>query len=117
MKNHLLGIVTIPANKDVTVGIETVRIKLIGTGGVPTLFVYNNCIETIKEFKRYTWKKVAKNPLNPTNEPDEPLKKDDHLADAWRYVIHSEHKGRMMPWKGVTVKPKENRFLANDKRR
>lgn len=111
------GIQPIPAVKQVNVGIESVRIKLIGEGGIPNLFIYDNCVETIKEFKRYTWQKVPKNPINPVSEPDKPVKKDDHLLDALRYVIHSELKALLKPWKGVTIASKPNKFLAGEKTR
>lgn len=104
------SIYPIPAIKDVNVGIESVRIKLLGANGIPQLFVFKNCVETIKEFKRYTWQKVAKNPLNLQNPPDKPKKFEDHLLDGCRYVIHSEMKGKQLPWQGVK-KEINHRFL------
>lgn len=57
--------------------------------GMPSLFVFNNCKNTIKEFETYRW--MEKNPNAPQdlNEPDMPEKANDHAMDALRYFIVS----------------------------
>jgi len=50
------------------------------------LKIFNNMTETFKELQSYRWK---------TNNDlilDEPVKEDDHLMDAMRYVVHSTMK-------------------------
>jgi hypothetical protein len=44
-----------------------------------------NCEETIKEFRMYRWSKPAK--TSPEDPQEKPIKKDDHLLDALRYVV------------------------------
>jgi hypothetical protein len=66
-----LGIATMPAKKDIHLGIEAVQTALkVQDDGKPRLFIFKNCVNTIREMAGYKWaegteKKDAK---------DEPLK-------------------------------------------
>ena len=54
------------------------RLKL-NAEGKPALYVFANCKELIKEFRKYKWAKTAGK--------DKPIKQNDHGLDAIRYEI------------------------------
>jgi hypothetical protein len=90
----LNGIPIILGNNDVAGGINRVKTLLRGTSVgdrlVPQLYITNNCVNTIREHKKYRWRKWAHKQLNyEKNQPEEPVKKDDHTADALRYGVAS----------------------------
>lgn len=66
-----------PANKDVTEGIRTVK-------AVP-LFIHQDSVNLIKEFKNYRWKTDRNG-----NKLDQPVKFNDHGIDGCRYAIFSK---------------------------
>jgi PBSX family phage terminase large subunit len=70
----------VDVNKDVVSGIDSVRAALKNG----KLFVHTSCVNLIQEFETYTYKE--RKPLS--NEPEEPVKENDHALDAIRYVIH-----------------------------
>lgn len=77
-----LGLNTRPAPKHIGV-METInqvkeRLKL-NAEGKPALYVFANCKELIKEFRKYKWSKTAGK--------DKPIKQNDHGLDAIRYEI------------------------------
>lgn len=75
------GILTFPGQNDVATGISRVKVRLENQ----KLLVMGNCTETIKEFRQYRW---SKPPRQSPNDPKEaPIKKDDHLLDAIRYLV------------------------------
>jgi hypothetical protein len=53
--------------------------------GYPSLFVFNKCKNTIREFENYKWKEKIASKAD-INEPDIPEKAHDHTMDALRYV-------------------------------
>jgi phage terminase large subunit-like protein len=76
------GIVTVLGQNSLSDGINRVKARL----QVDRLKVMANCTELIREFKRYRWAP----PSRVENDPkEEPVKKDDHLLDALRYVVAS----------------------------
>ena len=76
------GIVTILAQNSVTAGINSVKERL----QAHRLLVTANCTETLAQFRKYRWT----TPIKSENEAKEaPVKKDDHLMDALRYVVAS----------------------------
>ena len=81
-----LGIVTLPAKKDVHLGIETVQAALkVQSNGKPRLFIFATCKHTITEHIGYRWSEGTE-----THDPkDEPMKVNDHTVDAARYCIYS----------------------------
>lgn len=86
-----LGIETMPAKKDVHLGIEAVQACLKVQGdGRPRLQIFKNCKHTIKEMGGYRWAEG-----NETRDArDEPLQLNDHCPDCVRYGIYGvEHKG------------------------
>jgi phage terminase large subunit len=66
-----------PANKDVTEGIRCVK-------GTP-LTIHQESINLLKELKNYRWKTDRNG-----NKLDQPVKFNDHIADAMRYGIYSK---------------------------
>jgi phage terminase large subunit-like protein len=76
------GIVTILGQNSVTAGINRVKERLQSH----RLLVMANCQQTIDQFRKYRW-------ATPTRTEDDakekPVKTDDHLLDALRYVVAS----------------------------
>ena len=112
------GIYITPANKEtgtnfnswVRFGIEKVAEKLKATPGhtimldsfqqsnsdvqdtsrgMPSLFIFSKCINTIREFETYRWKEKSVTQAQDLNEPDVPEKANDHAMDALRYFAVS----------------------------
>ncbi len=80
------GIKTMPARKDVLLGIEAVQSALKVQGnGKPRLFIFETCKHTVSEMIGYRWAEGTE-----TKDPkDEPLKVNDHCVDALRYCLFS----------------------------
>ncbi len=83
------GIITSPAQKDIAKGIEAVQSKLkLKQNGKPSLFIFNDCKNTCREFSIYHYPTGTKS----KNPADVPVQKNDHTVDDVRYVIYSEQK-------------------------
>jgi len=65
-------------NKDLFAGIAKVKSYLKDGNGKPRIFIFEGCVNLIKELKAYYW-----------GEGDVPKKKDDHALDELRYYIMS----------------------------
>lgn len=65
--------------------------------GMPSLFIFNTCTNTIREFETYRWKEKAVTQAQDLNEPDMPEKASDHAMDALRYFAVSYKKQEV--WK------------------
>lgn len=76
------GFKAVPANKDVKAGIDFVKSR--------KLYVHQSSANILKEIKSYKFK--AKGPNK--NEPEEPLKLNDHAMDAGRYASISFRKAK-----------------------
>lgn len=87
--NNKLGFHTIDAHKDVNQGMLQIKTLLDpGEDKLPRLYVYRNCVQTLREFRHYVWDDWARR--KERRDPKEkPVKKDDHLLDALRYVVMS----------------------------
>jgi len=92
------GIYITPANKEtsqsfngwVRFGIEKVAERLkqapghivanvrANERGLPSLFVFSNCTNTIREFETYRWKEKSVTQAQDLNKPDVPEKANDH---------------------------------------
>lgn len=80
------GLYVVDAYKDVKIGRE--RIARLLESDPPGLLVTRNCYNLIREMKHYVWDDWARR--KEKKDPKErPIKKDDHLIDATRYVIAS----------------------------
>jgi hypothetical protein len=73
--------------------VSTVRGGSDTTGkGMPSLFIFSRCINTIKEFESYRWREKSVTQAQDLNEPDVPEKANDHAMDALRYFAVSYKK-------------------------
>ena len=95
------GVGTHPAAKEVLVGIEFVQslLKVRGETGRPRLHIASRCEQTIKQMSSLRWPDATIN----RDPQDVPVKKDDHAADALRYLCYSENKSAapkkiVKPW-------------------
>lgn len=80
------GLYVIPAHKDILAGrLKVSNLLDPGAGLLPKLYVMENCRNTIREFRHYIWDDWARY-KDKQNPKERPLKKDDHLLDALRYV-------------------------------
>jgi phage terminase large subunit len=80
-----LGIPSIPAKKDVHLGIEAVQAALKVQGdGRPRLTIFKHCKHTIKEMGGYKWAEGSEI----KDAKDEPLELNDHTCDCVRYGIY-----------------------------
>lgn len=60
--------------------------------GTPSLFVFSNCTNVIRELETYRWKEKSVTQAQDLNEPDVPEKANDHAMDALRYFAVSYQK-------------------------
>ena len=95
------GVGTHPAAKEVLVGIEFVQslLKVRSETGRPRLHIASRCEQTIKQMSSLRWPDATIN----RDPQDVPVKKDDHAADALRYLCYSENKSAapkkiVKPW-------------------
>ena len=108
------GIYITPANKEtgqnqegwVRFGIEKVAEKLksvpghvvptisnkVQDKGMPSLFLFSSCTNTIREIETYRWKEKAVTQAQDLNSPEQPEKANDHAMDALRYFAVSYKK-------------------------
>ena len=57
---------------------------------IPKLYITRNCVNLIHELYRYRWGTWSTKKMNSDkNKKEDPHKKDDHAADALRYLINS----------------------------
>jgi phage terminase large subunit-like protein len=76
------GIVTILGQNSVTAGINRVKQRLQAR----RLLVTANCQQTVDQFRKYRW---ATETRSEDDAKEKPVKTDDHLLDALRYVVSS----------------------------
>lgn len=60
--------------------------------GLPKLFIFNICTNTLREFETYRWKEKSVTQAQDLNEPDVPEKANDHAMDALSYFACSYQK-------------------------
>lgn len=89
------GIVTLPGQNDVRAGLSMVKMRLEEN----ELFIWDSCVNIIREFKKYRWKPQR---TEMSDGKPRPVKRDDHLLDALRYVVMSR------PYLPKTVENKKN---------
>ena len=76
------GIVAIAGQHEVPAGINRVKERI----EADKMHITANCRHLIDEITKYRWKKP---PRTGEDGPQKPVKKDDHLMDALRYVVMS----------------------------
>lgn len=57
--------------------------------GIPSLFIFKNCKNTLKELESYRWREKPATQAEDLNEPSRPEKANDHAMDALRYFAVS----------------------------
>lgn len=77
------GISFTPADNNVLAGINRVNEYFKDN----RLKIFKNCVNLIEEIGQYKWKKLR--PGQQKNEPDEPVKFNDHACDCLRYCVMS----------------------------
>lgn len=96
------GITIVLGNNDQKAGINRVARYLSGTNGVPQLLITRNCTHLIRELGRLRWSQWSNKKVRADKNPkEEQHKKDDHAADALRYLISSRPEldtGTQVPW-------------------
>jgi phage terminase large subunit len=81
---HAAGIPTLPALKDVAMGIKAVKERLkVQPDGRPRVFFLAACRDLIAEMYDYVWAP----PAEARNAREEPVKDRDHAMDALRYLV------------------------------
>lgn len=95
------GIITnSKVNKDLFSGIERVKTYLKPVNGKPKLYIFENCVNMIREFKSYRW-----------GEGEKPKKTDDHCLDELRYYLSSKPERKpVVPEKSPITKDKERLY-------
>lgn len=90
------GIPTLMARNQVFAGIDEVRtvFKCHPETGEPGILISSRCKHLIEELRKYRWKKGRRPEsgtiLNPQVATPTPLKRDDDMVDALRYLIFSK---------------------------
>jgi len=80
------GLPVLDADNEVLAGIQEVQSQLaISPDGSPWLTVDPGCGDLIREMETYEWK-VSKGMQSSEVTKDEPVKENDHAADALRYI-------------------------------
>lgn len=69
-------------NKDVEKGIDSVR-TLLKNG---KLKIHSSCVHLIDEFQTYSYKEKRPD----SNEPEQPIKENDHCLDSLRYALYMQ---------------------------
>lgn len=78
-----------PADNNVMPGIDRVKsyLRVSDKTKKPRLFIFETCTHLIEELLQYQWKPLGASSEGHKNQPEEVVKKDDHLCDALRYMI------------------------------
>ena len=93
-----LGLNVRDVNKDVELGINAVRELL----KQKRLHISGRCLNLISEFETYRYKDKRED----NNEPEEPVKEDDHALDALRYALVMQATPGVAPQKSKVFYPK-----------
>lgn len=80
------GVPTIPAKKDIRVGIFDVKNLMVPLPNGKTRFhIHRRCVNTIREFGMYSW--PSEEDRETKNPKDEPVDAHNHAMDAVRYLV------------------------------
>jgi hypothetical protein len=80
------GLPIVPANNRVVSGINYVR-QLFKADKI---HIHPRCTQLIDELIQYQWKSQPNNSLGEEDEPEKVRKINDHLVDAFRYMLYSK---------------------------
>ncbi len=88
--------------KDLFAGIARVKSYLNQNNGLPNIYIFNTCVNLIRELKGYFW-----------GSGDTPRKTDDHALDEMRYYLMGKPKKPLLTEeKTVIQKDKERKLRA-----
>lgn len=88
------GIYCTPANNEVRAGINRVQEYIKLQNGMPLLQILKRCVHLRTELQTYRWKDIRVGAKQ--DAPEKPLKKDDHLVDALRYIANHAYETPML---------------------
>jgi PBSX family phage terminase large subunit len=79
------------ANNDVATGIDRVKsyMKINPNTNKPRVFVFSSCTNLLNEIAQYRYKETMHTQVGKIAEKEAPVKVNDHLMDAFRYLIMS----------------------------
>lgn len=91
LENLPKGIPLIPANNEVSTGIDRTKqyLRVDERTNKPRLFIFDNCTNLIDEIVQYRYEELSPGQERDKNIKESPVKKDDHACDALRYGIMS----------------------------
>jgi phage terminase large subunit-like protein len=114
------GIPIVLGNNDQKAGLNRVARYLTGINNVPQLLITRNCTNLIREIGRLRWAHWAnKKSRDDKNKKEEQHKKDDHAADALRYLIASRPEldtGAYVPQAAPTDRRGASEAVKHDER-
>lgn len=85
-----MGVICVPGDNDVEDGIAEVNEWLRPKdNGAPNIQVFRNLRETIREIEGYRFEVQTPEQASRRDPREKPVKKDDHLMDAMRYLVMS----------------------------
>ena len=87
-----LGIPVINANNDVQGGIDKVTEYIKNN----KIFITRSCENLKREMTNYQWEQPSASRID-LNQPEKPLKKDDHAVDSLRYLVGEVVKSSKKP--------------------
>lgn len=78
-----------PGDNQVSTGITRIQEYLqLNESGDTHLYIFKDkCPNLVNEFRNYKYKEYNDNMKRQKNEPEEPVKKDDHAVDSLRYMV------------------------------
>lgn len=81
----------IPANNEVTTGIDRVKqlLKPDQRTGQPRLYIFDTCTNLVEQMAQYRYEELTPGQEMAKNVKETPVKKDDHAVDALRYAVMS----------------------------
>lgn len=75
----------VPADNDVLSSLN--RINEAFKAG--KLYIFENCVNLIRELPEYRWEKIKPFQVGQKDDPERPVKVNDHAIDALRYIINA----------------------------
>lgn len=92
------------ASDDLTSGILRIKQALKVENGKPEIYIFRNCIETIREFYNYIWDEYKGKSKDEKNSKNTPRDKDDHML---------ENLYRILLCNPIYVKPRSSGYISN----
>ncbi len=93
-------------NKDVFSGIMQVKSYLNPKNDLPDLYIFESCVNMIREFKSYFW-----------GSGESPVKRDDHAMDELRYYLMTRPRPARPPMEKSPIRKDKDRRIRQLKRR